>query len=147
MGHYVMHHVLRTILVASAAVLLGLYLVHRLAGPLVRRFSQRLGFRELADVASLPLLVMLLSLVALGIRPLLLAYSRYQEHQADAFGLELTGDRQSAARAFVKLQQDNLGNPRPGPIFMTLRATHPSLGQRINFVNAWQGAHRMPDRF
>ena len=77
----------------------------------------------------------------------MLAYSRYQEHQADAFGLELTGDRQAAARAFVKLQQDNLGNPRPGPIYMTLRATHPSLGQRIDFVNAWQGAHRMPDRF
>jgi Zn-dependent protease with chaperone function len=136
MGHYVMHHVLRTILVASAAVLLGLYLVHRAAGPLVRRFSRRLGFAQLADVASLPLLVMLLSLVSLGIRPVVLAYSRYQEHQADAFGLELTGDRQAAAHALVKLQQDNLGNPRPGPIYMTFRATHPSLGQRIDFCNS-----------
>ena len=136
MGHYVMHHVLRTILVASAAVLLGLYLVHRAAGPLIRRFSRRLGFAQLADVASLPLLLMLLSLVSLGIRPLVLAYSRYQEHQADTFGLELTGDPQAAARALVKLQQDNLGNPRPGPIYMTWRATHPSLGQRIDFCNS-----------
>ena len=140
MGHYVMHHVLRTIFIASAAVLLGLYLVHRLAGPLIRRCSGRLGFQQLADVASLPLLVMLLSLVSLGIRPLVLAYSRYQEHQADAFGLALTGDRQAAARALVKLQQDNLGNPRPGPIYMTLRATHPSIGQRIDFVSACREA-------
>jgi Zn-dependent protease with chaperone function len=145
MGHYVMHHVLRTILVASAAVLLGLYLVHRAAGPLIRRFSRRLGFAELADVASLPVLLMLLSVVSLGIRPAVLAYSRYQEHQADAFGLELTGDRQAAARALVKLQQDNLGNPRPGPLYMTWRATHPSLGQRIDFANAWQGALAKPD--
>ena len=139
MGHYVMHHVLRSILAASAAVLLGLYLVHRLAGPLVRRCSHRLGFSQLANVASLPLLLMLLSLVSLGVRPLVLAYSRYQEHQADAFGLALTGDPQAAARALVKLQQDNLGNPRPSPLYMTWRATHPSLGQRIDFVNDWQG--------
>jgi Zn-dependent protease with chaperone function len=139
MGHYVMHHVLRTILLASAAVLLGLYLVYRMAGPLVRRFPRRLGFTQLADVASLPLLVMLLALFSLGIKPLVLAYSRYQEHQADVFGLELTGDPQAAARAFVKLQQDNLGNPRPGPIYMIFRATHPSLGQRIDFANEWRG--------
>jgi Zn-dependent protease with chaperone function len=144
MDHYVMHHVLRTILVASVAALLGLYLVHRAAGPLLRRFSRRLGFTQLADVASLPLLVMLLALFSLGIKPLMLAYSRYQEHQADAFGLALTGDRQAAAMAFVKLQQDNLANPRPGPIYMTLRATHPSLGQRIDFANAWQGGERGP---
>ncbi len=107
--------------------------------------SRWLGFGQLADVASLPLLVMLLSLVSLGIRPAVLAYSRYQEHQADAFGLELTGNRQAAARALVKLQQDNLGNPRPGPIYMTLRATHPSIGQRIDFVKGVSCAlHNLP---
>ena len=97
MGHYVMHHVLRTILVASAAVLAGLCLVHLAAGPLIcRRFSASSVSRVWPTSASLPLLLTLLALVSLGIKPLVLAYSRCPGAPGDAFGLAL--DRRPAGR-------------------------------------------------
>ncbi|HEX7794602.1 MAG TPA: hypothetical protein VF456_09640, partial [Vicinamibacterales bacterium] len=41
----------------------------------------------------------------------------------------------SAGMAFVKLQEDALGNPWPGPLFKLWRADHPPLGERIEFSN------------
>jgi STE24 endopeptidase len=138
MGHYVMHHVVYGILMGSAATMLGLYLVHLLSGWCMRRFGPRFGFERLSDVASFPLLTLLLSLVSLGVQPLGLAYSRHIEHEADRFAVELTHDPHAGAAAFVKLQQENLSNPRPGLLFTIMRSSHPSIGQRVDYLNSWQ---------
>jgi len=39
---------------------------------------------------------------------------------------------------FVKLQQDNLGNPRPHWLVTLWRASHPTLAERIEFCNAYR---------
>ncbi|MBV8311623.1 MAG: M48 family metalloprotease, partial [Planctomycetaceae bacterium] len=70
--------------------------------------------------------------------PAAMAYSRYQEHEADRFALDLTHTNHSGATAFVKLQQENLGNPRPGLIYKIFRASHPSIGERIDFCNGYR---------
>ena len=138
MGHYVLNHVIQGILVGFLAVLAGLYAVHRMAGFLIRRSQGRFGFNELSDIASLPLIVLLTSVVSLVLSPAVLAYSRYTEHEADRFGLELTQNNHAAATAFVKLQQENLSNPRPGLLYTLWRGSHPSLGDRIDFVNTYR---------
>ena len=97
-----------------------------------------MGFARLGDVASLPLLLLLLQLGSFAILPAALALSRWMEHEADRFGLELTRDNRAAALAFVKLQQNNLSIPRPGPLFMWWRGSHPSLGDRIDFANEYR---------
>jgi Zn-dependent protease with chaperone function len=66
-----------------------------------------------------------------------LAYSRYQEHEADQFALDLTHANHSGALSFVTLQQENLSNPRPGLFYKCFRSTHPSIGDRIDFCNAY----------
>jgi Zn-dependent protease with chaperone function len=66
------------------------------------------------------------------------AFSRALEHDSDQFGLEITQDNHNAATAFVKLQMENLSNPRPGVIFKILRANHPLLGERIDFANEYR---------
>ncbi len=70
--------------------------------------------------------------------PIGLAVSRHLEHEADRFALELTHDNHAAAMAFARLQTENLGNPRPGPLFTLWRASHPSLGERIDFANEYR---------
>ncbi len=137
MGHYVLHHVLLGILVGSAGTLIGLYFVYRLSGILLERGKKRFGFDQLSDVASLPLILLLGQLVSLALMPAALAYSRHQEHEADRFALELTRDNHAAATAFVRLQAENLGNPRPGLLYVLWRGSHPSLGQRIDFANRY----------
>ena len=152
MGHYVLGHVVKTTLLLSALILAGLYLLYKVSGALIDRYRDRFGFDELGDFASLPLILMVMSLFFFVLTPFMLTYSRHMEHEADRFGLELTHDNRNAATAFVKLQQENLGNPRPGSLYTLWRASHPTLGDRIDFCNAytpWETGEPMKyaDRF
>jgi STE24 endopeptidase len=137
MGHFVLRHTLTFILGAAVLITISLYVVHRVAGRLIARFSRQFGFSQLSDVASFPLLLLLGSLVSLALVPALLALNRYQEHQADRFALEVTRDNHAAATTFVRLQEENLSVPRPGPFYMLWRGSHPALGDRIDFANSY----------
>jgi STE24 endopeptidase len=136
-GHYVLGHVWINILVSSALTTVGLFLVHLTAGLLLARYGGRFGFTAISDPASMPLFMLLLSLFSFVISPAALALSRHHERAADRFALELTGDKQAAATAFVALQQQNLAVPRPGLLYKIFRASHPPIGERVDFINAW----------
>jgi STE24 endopeptidase len=135
MGHYVLGHVWQLVAVTSLLILALLYAAYRTMGAVVTRWGHRFGFAEIPDVASLPLLLLVTSLLSFAITPAQLAFSRHLEHEADRFALEVTQTNHSAGAAFVKLQQGALANPWPGPVFKLWRATHPPLGERIEFSN------------
>jgi Zn-dependent protease with chaperone function len=137
-GHYVLNHVVLGLLAGFCGILVALYLVHRAANALLRRNRNGFGFDRLSDVASLPLLILLGQIVTLLMMPAGLALSRHMEHEADRFALELTRDNHAMATAFVCLQRDNLSNPRPGMFYTLLRASHPSLAERIEFANDYR---------
>ena len=129
-----------------------LYAAYKTMGAIVARWGPRFGFADIADVASLPLLLLVTNVFSLVIAPAQLAFTRHLEHEADRFALELTQTNHSAGTAFVKLQEDALGNPWPGPLFTLWRANHPPLGERIEFSNDYhpwrEGAPmRYTDRF
>jgi Zn-dependent protease with chaperone function len=138
LGHYVLGHVWINILVSWVLTLAGLYGAHRASGFLLARFGGRFGFTQLADPASLPLLMLLLSLFSFVIGPAALAFSRHHERQADRFGLDLTHDNHAAATAFVALQRQNLAVPRPGLLYKIFRASHPPIGERVDFINDYR---------
>ncbi len=138
MGHYVLHHVIKGISFAFLLILFTLYLAYRLADGLIVRNKARFGFDSLSDIASLPLLLLLVSIFSFLTSPIVLAYSRHQEHEADRFALEITRDNHDAAEAFVKLQQENLGIPRPGLLYKVWRSSHPPIGERIDFCNEYK---------
>jgi len=110
LGHYVLHHVWLNILTSTALVVAGLFGVHRTADLLLDRFGGRFGFDRISDVASMPLFMLLLSLFAAAITPAMLA-----------------------------LQEQNLAVPRPGRLYKLFRASHPPIGERVDFINAWRG--------
>ena len=138
MGHYVLGHVWKSVLFFSVLIICTLYTVYRAANGLIARYGPRFGFDRLSDIASLPLITLLASITMFIITPIETWYSRHNEHEADRFGLELTRDNHEAATAFVKLQQENLGNPRPGWLYILWRADHPVLGDRIDFCNEYR---------
>ncbi len=138
MGHYVLGHVWKTIGFFSLLILIALYAIHRTAGWLINKYRDRFGFSELSDVASLPLIILLFSFYLFLILPIGLAYSRHNEHESDRFGLEITQNNRAAALAFVKLQQENLGVPRPHWLIKLWQASHPPLGERIDFSNEYR---------
>jgi Zn-dependent protease with chaperone function len=152
MGHYVLHHVLLAIALTPLFVGAALYVVQRAVPPLLRRFAARTGVRDLGDLAAVPLAIALLQLAAFALNPAACAVSRGVEHEADRFALELTRDNEAMARAFVALQASNLGHPRPARWLVWARYTHPPLGDRIDFANAyrpWETGEplRYADRF
>jgi STE24 endopeptidase len=152
MGHYVLRHTALVILGATLLVTASMYTVHRVAGTLLARWSNRFGFERLDDPGSLPLLALVAGVVSLAVTPVVLATSRHLEHEADRFGLEITRDNRAAARTFVKLQQENLGVPRTGVLDHLWRDSHPDLADRIEFANRYRpwatgGSLRYGDRF
>ncbi len=152
MGHYVLKHVAQLIGLACVMIIAGLFAVHFTAGKLIGKYGARWGFTELSDVASLPLIALLFSLATLVISPAILAATRYNEHESDRFGLEITRNNRAAATAFIKLQQENLGVPRPGLLYKIWRSSHPPIGERIDFINSYKpwetrGELKYEDRF
>lgn len=146
MGHYALKHAIRRVLIFSLLILITLYLAHRSAGWLIERYRSRFKFDRLADIASLPLVILLFNTFAFVTIPIAFGYTRYEEHEADRFGLEITRDNHAAASAFVKLQEENLANPRPGLLYRIWRSPHPTLGARIDFCNTykpWQAGERL----
>ena len=137
-GHFVLRHTLAVILGAAILTTLSLYVVHRLAASLITRFSHRFGFSRISDVASFPLFLLLGGIVSLAVMPLVLAFNRYQEHEADRFALEITRDGYAAASTFVRLQEENLAVPRPGRFYMLWRGSHPVLADRVDFANRYR---------
>ena len=138
MGHYVLGHVWKLIILLSVTILGLLYAVHRLSGALIAKYGHRFGFTTLGDVASLPLIILLVGAISLVTNPMTLAVSRHYEHEADRFALEITRDNHAGASAFAIMQQENLAVPRPGRLYTWLRASHPPVGERIDFFNDYR---------
>jgi len=137
MGHYALWHTWQLLAVASITIMVSFYAAYRTAAAVLRRFGGHFGFTELSDFASIPLLFVLTGVFSFVTTPFELMFTRHQEHEADRFGLEITQSNHSAGTAFVKLQTDALAIPRPGPIYILWRESHPPLGDRIDFANAY----------
>lgn len=152
MGHYVLNHIVIGLIFSFFLILAVLCLTYRTANALISKYRSRFGFASLPDIASLPLLMLLVGAFSFALSPFAMAFSRYQEHEADRFALEITRDNHAAASAFVKLQQENLSIPRPGLLHKVWRLSHPAVGDRIDFCNEyhpWRSGQPMKyaDRF
>jgi STE24 endopeptidase len=145
MGHYVLQHIYKGLGFFAPLVLLFFYLVHRLIGWVLARWGAGWGVRGLDDWASLPALIFLLTLLFFVTNPVGSAFSRYLEHQADQYGLEVTHGLtpdfgQVAAQAFQVLGEVDLSDPDPNPVNVFLFYDHPPISDRVQFClsyNPW----------
>jgi STE24 endopeptidase len=145
MGHYVLHHVVEELAFFAVLLLIFFYLMYRSIGSLISRWGQNWGIRNLGDWASLPAMLVLLTVFAFVANPIANAYSRYLEHQADQYGLEIThgltpDSGQIGAQAFQKLGEVNLADPAPNRLNVFLFYSHPSIPDRVQFsltYNPW----------
>ncbi len=137
MGHYVLGHEWKGLIYESFVLLIGLWAVHISVDWIIRLLGARAGVHEIGDMASLPLFMLMFSVVLFILTPPLLAVARNYEHEADRFGLEMTRANHSCATVFVKFAQHDLAYPSPSPLVEFFRASHPSLRDRIDFCNTY----------
>ena len=139
MGHYILRHIPQLIALNALVILLLLYLGYRSIGWVLARWGEKWGVRSVDDWASLPALLLLLSLLSFIANPLTSAISRHYEHQADQYGLEVThgltpDSGQVAAQAFQILGDVDLSDPAPNPADVFLFYSHPPIPDRIRFA-------------
>jgi STE24 endopeptidase len=139
MGHYVLNHIWKGLAFAAVFLFVLFYLAFRTIGWLLVRWGGGWGIRSVDDLASLPALLLLISIFAFIAGPIASAFSRHDEHQADQYGLEVThgltpDSSQVAAQAFQVLGEVDLSNPEPNPVDVLMFYSHPTIPDRIRFA-------------
>lgn len=142
MGHYVLHHIQKEFALIEL-VLLGLfYAGYRVFNVAIRKLGPRTLLEGEGDLASLPLAMVVLTLLSFLGSPAFNAISRHYEHQADQYGLEVAygvvpDPNAAAARAEQTLGVLDLADPDPSPFIVFWLYTHPPVEDRIRFENTY----------
>ena len=127
LGHHVHRDIPMGILIESLITLIGLYLASLALNWGVTVF----GFTGPADIAALPLFVLVIGFYSLLTMPLGNAYSRWRERRADEYALQATHNGAAYAAALTRLANQNLADVDPEPWVEFLLYSHPALGKRI----------------
>ena len=136
MGHYVLHHVSKSVLFFGLLILLGFALLRASADRLLARWGGRWGVRGAGDVAGLPLLWAVFSSFAFLLTPVLNTYIRENESEADIFGLNASRQPEGFAEVAIKLGEYR--KLAPGPLEELVFFDHPSGRTRILAAMRWK---------
>jgi len=128
LGHFKRHHVVKRI-VATFALSLGFLW---LLGVLMQTtwFYQGLGVRTPSTALALLLFFMTLPVFSFLLAPIMSAYSRKHEFEADAYAAKQT-DAADMVNALVKMYQDNAATLTPDPLYSKFYDSHPPAMVRI----------------
>ena len=137
-GHYVLGHVKKMMIIEVVVTFIMLYLVYSIAPFIIKKYKRRFKFDNLSDVASFPLIILIINIFFLIATPSSNAYSCYMERQADAFAIELTKDNDAAISSFEKLSENGIVIPNPDIIYKTWTYDHPPVNERIQFFKTYR---------
>lgn len=139
MGHYVMGHVLRELLLDGLVILVGFGFLSWGFWFACEMFGGQWQVRKVSEVAGLPLLAALGSLFLFLATPVVNSISRVSEYQADIFGLNAV--RKPDAFASVMLKLSTYRKLEPGRWEEAIFYDHPSGRTRIEASMRWKKEH------
>src|SRR5579863_1485774 len=139
MGHYVMGHVTRGILMGGLVVILGFAFANRGYLLALDFFGGQWQVRKVSEVAGWPLLVAVASIFLFLATPLTNTITRTAEYQADIFGLDAV--RKPDAFASVMLKLSSYRKLEPGAWEEAIFYDHPSGRTRIETAMRWKKEH------
>ena len=138
LGHQVHNHILKGIVVQAVITFLGFWLAD-----LALHFSvDHHMFEELSDFANLPLLVLIASVISVLLMPLLNAYSRFNERQADAYAFDSINSVEPFITSMRKLAGQNLAEQTPSKWVEWVLLSHPPVSKRISAAEAFAKLHQ-----
>jgi STE24 endopeptidase len=135
-GHYVLGHVWRTVILLSVLSVLFFFVADRTFPRFARAFGSS---PTIGDPTGLPVLVFMISLLLLFAQPLVNGTIRLGENEADQYSLETVNLPDALASALVKTAEYR--NPRPGNLEEVLFYTHPSVERRVRRAMDWKASH------
>jgi STE24 endopeptidase len=149
MGHYVLGHVAKGFAFFLAMLFFALYLAYRLLQWMIARWGPAWGIRGQSDWAALGVLLLIFQLFDFFGDPIGNAFSRSEEHAADAYGLELIqglipNANEVAAHSFQVLGEEDLEDPAPSKFITFWLYSHPPLNDRLRFARDFKPANPPP---
>ena len=142
-GHHVFHHLRKMMLGGLIYSAASFWLCDRVLAMWASHNGEPLDYGRLA-VATLPLVMLILTLIAMLFGPLQNAVSRRFERQADRYALDRTGLYDAYRSAFRKLAKLNKDDPTPHRLEVLLFHSHPPVAERLAMADAVGG--REPPR-
>jgi len=142
LGHYVLGHLWKGVAAYTIGLLLIFYLLYRGLHWSLDRWAGDWKICGPEDWASLGIFLLLLQVFAFFASPIANGFSRWEEHAADVYGLEVIhgivpDSGEVAAHAFQVLGEQDLADPNP-PAFITFwLGSHPPLGDRLVFAHSY----------
>ena len=140
MGHYLLGHAWRSLLLEGLVMGVGFVFVGWGTKRLVARYGQRWTVRDTHDSAALPVFWGLFLLWGFLSLPVTNAISRDHETQADRFGLDASGEPFGLAEFMIR-DADAI-DAEPPALEEWLLYDHPSVRRRILAAMRWRAAHR-----
>lgn len=137
-GHYVNGHIWKMIILGGLSSIILMYLVYKTSNWILINSSGAFGFIKLYNIASIPLIILVLNFYMFFASPIINLSSRYMEREADAYEIDLTKDREAAISTMLRLNKENLGIPRPSKIFKIWYHSHPTAEERIEFFSSYE---------
>jgi STE24 endopeptidase len=142
MGHYVLGHIRNSLLALSLLLLVLLFAGSHLVRWIIARWGNGWRIPDTVDWASLPLMLLIVAFFSFLSEPLVNGYSRWQEHQADVYGLEIThgvvpDSSAAAAHSFQVMGEIGLDEPNPNRFIEFWLFSHPSTSARLTFAETY----------
>jgi STE24 endopeptidase len=128
LAHFRLKHIPQRLVVGALMSLAGFALLGWLSTQ--AWFYASLGVPEPSPAAALLLFVLVTPVFVWMVSPLMAAWSRRHEYQADAFAAE-HADAQALAEALVCLYKDNASTLTPDPVHSAFYDSHPPPAARI----------------
>ena len=127
-GHFKKKHIPKTLLVSALGSLAGFWLVSLLATQ--EWFYRSFGFEPGSIVPALLLFGLVSGVITFWFSPVAHWWSRRNEYQADAFAAAVMSEPRSLVGALRKLNEKNLSNLTPHPLYSGFYYSHPTLLER-----------------
>ena len=134
LGHHVHRHIFKSILVQAGMTFVGFWAANLVLHYAVDRMHM---FETLSDFASLPLLMLVATTLSFLVLPLLNAYSRFNERQADRYAFRSIAAVAPFISAMNKLAEQNLAERSPSRWVEWLFHSHPAISRRVAAAEAW----------
>ncbi len=128
LGHFKHQHVIKRIVMMFVISLLGLALLGYLMNQVW--FFQGLGVAQPSHAVALVLFILVAPVFMMILRPLMAAYSRKNEFEADDYAAKQS-QAQYLIDALVKLYRDNASTLTPDPLHSAFYDSHPPASMRV----------------
>jgi STE24 endopeptidase len=134
LGHHVHKHILKSIAVQAGIALFGFWAANFVLHLAIERWRM---FETLSDFASLPLLVLVSTVLSFLLMPALNAYSRFNERQADRYAFQSIHSVDPFISSMNKLAAQNLAERTPSKWVEWFFHSHPAISRRVEAAQNW----------